>query len=154
MPRGSRSGKTNEGLGPTPYFLLEGRGVHCPSNPGLLRFCGERSSVQLLAMKKMRGRLRRWRPRLHRSRASESGGSTPNPRAMSQRLWLQPQRKPGLTKLDKTTSLLCEGCDGKQLGSSARIWFNRDVPVSGRHGDTVQTGMARSGMVPTRPDTV
>ena len=30
----------------------------------------------------------------------------------------------------------------------------RDVPVSGRHGDTAQTGTARSGTVPTRPDTV
>ena len=30
----------------------------------------------------------------------------------------------------------------------------KDVPVSGRHGDTAQTGTARSGTVPTRPDTV
>ena len=31
---------------------------------------------------------------------------------------------------------------------------SRGVPVSGRHGDTAQTGTARSGTVPTRPDTV
>ena len=30
----------------------------------------------------------------------------------------------------------------------------RDVTMSGRHGDTAQTGTARSGTVPTRPDTV
>ena len=30
----------------------------------------------------------------------------------------------------------------------------KDVPVSGRHGDTARIGTARSGTVPTRPDTV
>ncbi len=31
---------------------------------------------------------------------------------------------------------------------------DRDMPVSGRHGDTAQTGAARCGMVPTQPDMV
>ena len=33
-------------------------------------------------------------------------------------------------------------------------WPPPRVPVSGRHGDTAQTCTARSGTVPTRPDTV
>ena len=37
-------------------------------------------------------------------------------------------------------------------GSVAQI--SRDVPVSGRHGDTAKTDTARSNTVPTWPDTV
>ena len=38
--------------------------------------------------------------------------------------------------------------------AAQKSYLPRDVPVSGRHGDTAQTGTARSGTVPTWPDTV
>ena len=42
----------------------------------------------------------------------------------------------------------------RAITTTITVSRSRDVPVSGRHGDTVQLGTARSDTVPTRPDTV
>ena len=49
---------------------------------------------------------------------------------------------------------ISHSCAAGQDYVSKKTPSNKDVPVSGRHGDTAQSGMARSGMVPTWPDMV